>query len=67
MFTGRRLPLTLAFAVLIGLAFGASCKGFFVDPTLTAITISPTAPQVDPLLSGKPLPFSLCHKHHLRK
>jgi hypothetical protein len=25
----------------------------------------PTAPHVDPLLSGKPVPFSLCHKHHL--
>ncbi len=47
MFTGRKLPLTLVFAVLIGLAFGASCKGFFVDPTLTSITISPTSPQVE--------------------
>jgi len=47
MFTGRKLPLTLAFVVLIGLAFGASCKGFFVDPTLTSIAISPTAPQVE--------------------
>src|SRR5258707_15058613 len=27
----------------------------------------PTAPHVDPLLSGKPVPFSLCHKHHLHK
>ena len=25
----------------------------------------PTAPHVDPLLGGKPVPFSLCHKHHL--
>src|ERR1035437_2519979 len=25
----------------------------------------PAAPHVDPLLSGKPVPFSLCHKHHL--
>jgi hypothetical protein len=47
MFTGRKLPLTLAFAVLIGLAFGASCNGFFVDPTLTSITISPASPQVE--------------------
>jgi hypothetical protein len=47
MFTGRRLPLTLVFAVLIGLVFGASCNGFFVDPTLTSITISPTSPQVE--------------------
>jgi hypothetical protein len=56
MFTGRKLPLTLAFVVLIGLAFGASCKGFFVDPTLTSITISPTAPQVE---VGKTLQLSV--------
>lgn len=42
MFTGRKLPLTLAFAVLIGLAFGASCEGFFVDPVLTSIAVGPT-------------------------
>jgi hypothetical protein len=42
MFTGRKLPLTLAFVVLIGLAFGASCKGFFVNPTLTSISVGPT-------------------------
>jgi hypothetical protein len=47
MLTGRKLPLTLAFVVLVGLAFGASCKGFFVDPVLTSITISPASPQVE--------------------
>jgi hypothetical protein len=47
MFTGRKLPITLAFGVLLGLAFGVSCNGFFVDPTLTSITISPTSPQVE--------------------
>ena len=46
MFTGRKLPITLAFGVLLGLAFGASCKGFFVDPTLTSIAITPPSPQV---------------------
>lgn len=46
MFTGRRLPLTLAFVVLIGLAFGASCKGFFVDPQLTSITVGPTSQNI---------------------
>src|ERR1700722_12828697 len=25
----------------------------------------PAAPHLHPLLSGKPVPFSLCHKHHL--
>ena len=47
MFTGRKLPITLAFAVLLGLAFGASCKGFFVDPVLQSIAIDPTSPQVN--------------------
>jgi hypothetical protein len=27
----------------------------------------PAPPHLDPLLSGKPVPFSLCHKHHLLK
>ena len=47
MFTGRKLPLTLAFAVLVVVAFGASCKGFFPDPVLQSIAINPTAPQVN--------------------
>lgn len=46
MFTGRKLALTLAFTVFVALAFGASCQGFFVSPTLTSITINPTAPDV---------------------
>jgi hypothetical protein len=47
MFSGRKLPITLAFVVLVALAIGPSCNGFFVDPTLTSIAISPTAPQVN--------------------
>jgi Bacterial Ig-like domain (group 2) len=46
MLTGRKLALTLAFTVLVALAFGVSCKGFFVKPTLASITINPTAPSV---------------------
>jgi hypothetical protein len=46
MFVGRKLWVTLAFTALIAVAFGVSCKGFFVKPTLTSITISPTAPAV---------------------
>lgn len=46
MFTGRKLPLTLAFIVLVGLAFGASCNGFFVDPVLTTIGVGPTGQNV---------------------
>ena len=47
MFNGRKLALTLAFTVLVALAFGASCQGFFPKPTLTSIAINPTAPQVN--------------------
>ena len=46
MLTGRKVSLTLAFAVLVVLAFGASCKGFFVDPKLTTITVTPATPQI---------------------
>lgn len=46
MFTGRKLSITLAFGVLLGLAFGVSCHGFFSDPTLNSITIQPPSPQV---------------------
>ena len=46
MFTGRKLPITLACVVLVGLAIGASCNGFFQDPTLNSISIQPPSPQV---------------------
>jgi Big-like domain-containing protein len=46
MLTGRRLPLALTFAVLVILAFGASCRGFFVKPTLTTIAVSPPTPTI---------------------
>jgi uncharacterized protein YjdB len=45
-FAGKRLPLTIAFTLLLLAAFGAGCKGFFVPPTLTSITINPTTPSV---------------------
>lgn len=45
-FCGKRLLLTAGFSLLLLAAFGAGCKGFFVDPTLTSITINPTAPSV---------------------
>ncbi len=47
MFTGRKLPITLAFVVLLGLAFGVSCKGFFTDPTLTSVSVQPPSSQVE--------------------
>jgi hypothetical protein len=47
MLTGRKLALTLAFAGLLILAFGAGCRGFFVQPTLSSLAINPTAPSVE--------------------
>jgi hypothetical protein len=47
MLTGRKLPLTLAFMVLIGLAVGAGCRGFFVKPTLSSIAVGPTTPTIN--------------------
>jgi Bacterial Ig-like domain (group 2) len=47
MLSGRKLALTLAFTVLVGLTFGASCRGFFPKPILQSIAINPTAPQVN--------------------
>lgn len=46
MLTGRKLPLTLAFGVLLALTLGVGCQGFFVKPTLTSITINPSSPSV---------------------
>ena len=50
MLTGRKLALTLAFTVLVAPAFGVSCHGFFVNPTITSFTITPTTATV--LLGG---------------
>ena len=47
MFSGRKLALTLAFVVLVSLAFGASCNGFFVDPTISSITVGPTGQNLE--------------------
>jgi len=46
MFTGRKLPITLVFGVLLGLAFGASCNGFFPDPVLQSIAVGPASQTI---------------------
>jgi trimeric autotransporter adhesin len=46
MLSGRKLTLALAFAGLVALAVGVSCRGFFVKPTLTAIAVSPPTPTI---------------------
>ena len=42
----HKLRLAGAIAALMTLALAVSCRGFFVNPTLTSIAISPTAPEV---------------------
>jgi len=58
MLSGWKLPLTLAFAVLVVLAFGASCNGFFVDPTLTSLAITPATPTISAHAPGNTQQFS---------
>lgn len=41
MLTGRKLALTLAFSVLVALAFGAGCQGFFPPNVLETLQIQP--------------------------
>src|ERR1700678_4253324 len=45
--TKQKLRLAGALVALTTLALAVSCRGFFVNPTLTAITISPASPQVE--------------------
>jgi len=58
MLTGRRLPLTLAFAGLLLLAFGAGCRGFFVKPTLSSITVAPATPTIETGTTGNTVQMS---------
>jgi Bacterial Ig-like domain (group 2) len=43
---GKRLPLILAFGVLVAAAVGAGCRGFFQKETLNSIAIQPPSPTV---------------------
>jgi uncharacterized protein YjdB len=44
--TKRKLQVSAAFTALILLAFSLGCNGFFVDPTLTTLTVTPVTPSV---------------------
>ncbi len=46
MLTGRKLALTLAFTVLVALAFGAGCRGFFPKSTLQSLAVGPATPTL---------------------
>ena len=39
----RELRFLFAFMTLLMLALGVGCRGFFVNPTLTALTVAPTS------------------------
>jgi hypothetical protein len=42
----QKVGLVLAFAGLISLALSVACTGFFVNPTLTTLTVNPQTPSV---------------------
>ena len=46
-FAAKRLPLTIAFTVLLVASFGAGCKGFFVKNTLNSIAIQPSSVNLE--------------------
>ncbi len=46
MLTGRKLALTLAFTVLVAVALGVSCRGFFQPNSLVSIAVQPPSPNV---------------------
>ncbi len=46
MLSGRKLALTLAFTVLVALAFGISCSGFFPPNSLVSLAVQPPSPDI---------------------
>lgn len=58
MLTGRKLALELAFTALVALAFGASCRGFFPKPKLTAVGITPANPTITDIAPNNIKQFS---------
>jgi trimeric autotransporter adhesin len=44
--TKRKLRLAGAFAALAALALAASCRGFFVKPTISSLAVGPAAPTI---------------------
>ena len=44
--TKSKLRLVCAFAALLTLALAVGCRGFFVNPTLTAIAVGPVSPII---------------------
>jgi len=57
--TKQKLRLAGAFAALATLALAVSCKGFFVNPTLTAIGITPATPTITDIPPNNTQQFSV--------
>jgi len=55
----QKLRLAGAFAALAALALAVSCKGFFVNPTLTAIGITPATPTITDIPPNNTQQFSV--------
>ena len=49
--SAKRLKLIGSFAVLLSLALAASCRGFFVNPTVTSLAIGPANLSLAPATS----------------
>lgn len=43
----RKLQLLVAFSTLLLLAVAAGCRGFFVNPTLTTVTVGPQGASIE--------------------
>jgi hypothetical protein len=46
-FAGKKLPLTIAFTVLLVAAFGAGCKGFFIPNALQSVAVQPASTSIN--------------------
>ncbi len=42
----RKLHLCLVFTALLGMIFAVGCRGFFVNPTLSTLTVGPSTPSI---------------------
>jgi hypothetical protein len=42
----RKLHLCFAFTALLELTFAVGCRGFFVNPTLSTVTVGPATPSI---------------------
>ena len=51
-FAGKRLPLTLAFGVLVATAIGTGCRGFFTKPVLQSLAVGPATQTIQTGAAG---------------